>query len=173
MMRRDALIMVGGYREDMIAGEEPELCVRLRAAGWQIWRIDAEMTLHDAAITRLSQWWRRTLRSGYAFAQGAWLHGAAPERLWVWESFRAWFWGVGLPLACLGAGLVLGPWGWMTWLVYPLQIVRQAGHNPGQVRERLILATFQLLARFPESWGQMRFVWDRLGGRNSRIIEYK
>ena len=62
MMRADALEAVGGYRDDLIAGEEPELCVRLRAAGWRIWRLDREMTLHDAAMTRFDQWWRRAVR---------------------------------------------------------------------------------------------------------------
>ena len=109
MMRVDALEAVGGFRDDLIAGEEPELCVRLRAAGWRIWRLDAEMALHDAAMTRFAQWWRRALRSGYAFAQGAYLHGAPPERHWVWESRRAWLWGVWLPLACLAVGLCSGP----------------------------------------------------------------
>jgi glycosyltransferase involved in cell wall biosynthesis len=48
MLRADALSQAGKYREDLIAGEEPELCVRLRASGWKIWRLAAEMALHDA-----------------------------------------------------------------------------------------------------------------------------
>src|SRR6185437_6636133 len=88
MIRSSALKAVGGYRDDVIAGEEPELCVRLRTAGWSIWRLDTEMTLHDAAMMRFNQWWRRTLRAGYAFAQGAYLHGAPPERHFVWEMHR-------------------------------------------------------------------------------------
>ena len=111
MMRVDALEAVGGYRDDLIAGEEPELCVRLRATGWHIWRLETEMGLHDAAMTRFSQWWRRSLRSGYAFAQGAYLHGARPERHWVWESRRAWLWGIWVPLACLVIGLSFKPRG--------------------------------------------------------------
>ncbi|MFE1817307.1 glycosyltransferase family 2 protein, partial [Metapseudomonas otitidis] len=51
LMRADAFVQVNGYRADLIAGEEPELCVRLRAQGWKVWRLDAEMTLHDAAMT--------------------------------------------------------------------------------------------------------------------------
>ena len=94
MMRAGALTAVSGFREDLIAGEEPELCVRLRAAGWRIWRLDADMALHDADMTRFSQWWTRAVRSGYASAQGAYLHGAGPERHQVWESRRAWLWGV-------------------------------------------------------------------------------
>ena len=68
MMRVAAFEQVKGFNPSLIAGEEPELCLRLRQQGWKILRIDAEMTLHDAQITRFSQWWRRSLRSGYAYA---------------------------------------------------------------------------------------------------------
>ncbi len=173
MMRAVALKAVGGYREDVIAAEDNELCVRLRAKGWRIWRLDTEMALHDAAITRFRQWWQRALRCGYAFAQGAHLHGAPPERLFVWESRRAWLWGIWLPLACLAAGLTLGPWGWAAWLIYPWQMIRQMVRNPGPMSHRATLALFQLLARFPESWGQVRFMCDRLLSRKARLIEYK
>lgn len=173
LMRADAFEQVGGYRTELIAGEEPELCVRLRAAGWRIWRLDSEMTLHDAAMMRFGQWWRRTLRSGYGCAQGAYLHGASLERLYVWESLRAWLWGVWLPLGCLLCGLTFSPWGWASWLIYPLQMLRQTVRNPGPLRERALLALFQLLARFPESWGQMKFMRDRLLGYHARLIEYK
>ena len=79
MMRISAFEAVGGYRDDLIAGEEPELCVRLRGAGWRIFQLERPMTLHDAAMTRIGQWWRRNQRSGYAFAQGAYLHGRCPN----------------------------------------------------------------------------------------------
>jgi glycosyltransferase involved in cell wall biosynthesis len=111
MMRVAALAGTSGYRVDMIAGEEPELCVRLRVAGWSIQRIDQEMTMHDAAITKYWQWWRRHIRSGYAFAHGAHLHGSPPERMWVWESRRAWVWGSVIPLLCVLAVFILGPAG--------------------------------------------------------------
>jgi GT2 family glycosyltransferase len=77
MMRAEAFKGVGGFNPAVIAGEEPELCVRLRAAGWRIQRIEHEMTLHDAAMTSWGQWWRRTLRAGHAYAEGAAMHGAA------------------------------------------------------------------------------------------------
>jgi GT2 family glycosyltransferase len=80
MMRVEALRAVGGYREDVIAGEEGELCFRLRSVGWRIWRLQADMALHDAAMTQFKQWWRRAVRGGYAFAQGAYLHGASKEK---------------------------------------------------------------------------------------------
>ena len=71
LMRIKALQAVNGYRESLIAGEEPELCVRLRKLGWKIWRINADMTKHDANITQFKQWWKRSVRAGYAFAEGA------------------------------------------------------------------------------------------------------
>ncbi len=173
MIRSEAFKHIGGYRDDLIAGEEPELCVRLRAAGWRIWRLDEEMTLHDAAMTRFNQWWRRSSRTGYAFAQGAYLHGAPPERHRVWESRRALLWGAFIPLSCLLLGLVCGPWGWAAWLVYPLQVSRQVLRNQGPLRERILRAGFQVIGRFPEAWGQMRFAHDRLLGRRTGLIEYK
>jgi glycosyltransferase involved in cell wall biosynthesis len=173
MMRVDALVAVGGFRDDLIAGEEPELCVRLRAAGWRVHRLNAEMTLHDAAMTRIGQWWRRTVRTGYGFAQGAHLHGGPPERLWVWESRRAFVWAMLVPFVCLTAGAAFSPWGWAAWLIYPFQILRQTARNPGRLRQRALLALFQVLARFPEVWGQVKFKCDNLLGRHAALIEYK
>jgi GT2 family glycosyltransferase len=173
MMRVEALVAVGGFRDDMIAGEEPELCIRLRAAGWRVWRLDAEMTIHDIAMTHLGQWWRRAMRNGYGFAQGAHLHGSLPERYWVWESRRAWIWGVWLPLAAVATGITFGAWGWAVFLIYGVQMLRQMVRNPGTPRQRALMASFQLLARVPEGWGQMSFMRDRLLGRVPRLIEYK
>jgi GT2 family glycosyltransferase len=173
MMSVDALEGVGGYRNDLIAGEEPELCVRLRAAGWRIWRLDAEMALHDAAMTRFGQWWRRALRSGYAFAQGAYLHGATSERHWVWESRRAWLWGIWLPLVCLIIGLLFTPWGWAVWLIYPLHILQKIIRSSGALGGRALIALFHVLGHFPESWGQIKFMCDRILGRQGQLIEYK
>jgi GT2 family glycosyltransferase len=173
MMRVTTLEAVGGYRDDLIAGEEPELCVRLRAAGWRIWRIDQEMTWHDAALTTLGQWWLRMTRSGHAFAQGSHLHGGPPERLWVWESWRAWIWGVMFPVAAAAAVVWLGWLGTVVLLVYPLQILRRMARSTGSLRTRFLLALFELLARFPESLGQMTFLRNRLMGLRDTIIEYK
>jgi GT2 family glycosyltransferase len=172
MMRTTAFEAVGGFRDDLIAGEEPELCVRLRASGWRIWRLDTDMAFHDANIMRFSQWWRRTLRSGYAFAQGAYLHGATAERFRVWETRRAWFWGILLPLACVAVTLVLTPWGWTVWLIFPFQVLRQTVRGSGSLRERAVLSFFQVISRFPEALGQLKFLGDRLLRRQSGLIEY-
>ena len=69
LMRRDVLEEVGGYDEGLIAGEEPEMCRRMRAKGWTIYHADRPMTLHDLAMKSLSAWWRRALRAGHAYAE--------------------------------------------------------------------------------------------------------
>jgi Glycosyl transferase family group 2 len=173
MVRVDAFEQVGGYRDDLIAGEEPELCLRLRRSGWRIWRLDSEMTKHDAHMTRFSQWWRRTVRSGYAFAQGASLHGGPPERHWVWESCRAWLWGICLPFVILGCVLLFGVWAWLLVFIYPAQIVKQILRSPGTIRHRIPVSFFQVLARFPEACGQLLFWRDLLFAKQAKLIEYK
>ncbi len=173
LMRADAFAAVNGFRADLIAGEEPELCVRLRDAGWKIWRLDAEMTLHDAAITRFGQWWQRTLRGGHAFAEGAFLHGAAPERHWLRESRRAWFWGLGIPLAIAGASVMLGWAGLLLLLIYPLQVARLALRGTRSPRENWLQAGLLVLGKFPEMLGQVKFLLSRIGAGKTRLIEYK
>jgi GT2 family glycosyltransferase len=173
LIRTDAFEQIGGYREDLIAGEEPELCLRLRTAGWKIWRLDAEMTQHDAAVLHFSQWWRRHVRSGYAFAQGAYLHGLSAERHWVWETLRALFWGTTVPILSLLALALFGTWGLLPLLIYPLQFVRRLAQRSETLGARIQLTFFELLTRFPESSGVFVYTRDLVWRRHGRLIEYK
>jgi len=173
MIRAAALEAVGGYRDDLIAGEEPELCVRLRARGWTIWRLDAGMTLHDAAMTRFAQWWQRQRRAGFAFAEGAWLHGAPPERHWVRETRRALIWGAALPAGCLLASLLAAPWGLAAWLIYPLQMLRLFLRPGRPLGERSLLALFLVLARFPEAQGVLTYAFRQWTRQKPQLMEYK
>ncbi|MDK3019167.1 glycosyltransferase [Pseudodonghicola flavimaris] len=170
LVRRAAVTEIGGFRDDLIAGEEPEMCLRLRRAGWTIWRLDAEMTLHDAQILRFGQWWRRSRRAGHAFAEGAFLHGRAPERHWLRETRRALLWGAVLPLAILGL-LAVSPWAALLVLIYPAQMLRLAlrGHGAG----RWETALFSMLGKFAEAQGALEFHLRRLRGRRRGIMEYK
>lgn len=167
LMRMSAVEAVGGYREDLIAGEEPELCLRLRRAGWEIWRLDAEMTWHDAAITRFGQWWQRSRRAGHAFAEGAALHGNAPERHWVAETRRALAWGLGLPAAALTLSAVT-PAGFLL-LAYPLQVVRLAARDGAGRQASWERALFTTLGKIPEMLGVLEFHLPHRTG----LIEYK
>jgi len=172
LMRRAALDQVGGYNPGLIAGEEPELCVRLRSMGWQIWRLDAEMTLHDVAMTRFSQWWKRTRRSGHAAAEGMALQGGGPDRLGVAMVRRALLWGVVLPGVTLAFAALTGPLALILLLAYPAQILRLARRGGG-TRAAWEQALFLTIGKFAEAMGVAEYWGRRLLGRRSGIIEYK
>ena len=167
MMRVTAMEAAGGFNAAMIAGEEPELCVRLRQAGWKIWRLEAEMAWHDAAMTRFRQWWIRTRRAGHAYAEGAAMHGRAPERHYVPQLRRALLWGLALPLAIL-LGLLITPWALALALLWPLKIARlmASGREPWS-------AVLLTVGNISESAGVLTYIWKRATGNHSRLIEYK
>lgn len=167
LVRAAAFEEVGGFDPTLIAGEEPEFCVRLRAAGWEIWRLDAEMTLHDADLTRFGQWWTRARRGGFAYAEGVAMHGAPPERHKRAELTRALAWGVALPLLTL-FGAFVTPWALLLLLAWPAQMLRQKLKGAPWHR-----ALFLTLAKLPEGQGALTYYLRRLTGGRQRLIEYK
>ena len=166
LMRFSAVQAVRGFDPTLIAGEEPDLCLRLRRGGGEIWRIDAEMTWHDAAMTRFGQWWQRSRRAGHAFAEGAFRNGAPPDRHWVAETRRALIWGAGLPMAALLAGWI-HPVGLLILLAWPLQVLRLSRRMGWEA------AFFSVLGKLPEAQGAMAFHLNRVRGRRQGLIEYK
>ena len=105
LVRVEAFERVGGFRPWLMAGEEPELCLRLREDGWKIWRLNEEMTQHDAAMHTFAQWWIRSVRSGYGFAEVSRLYRASPHVTWRREIARAIFWAGVLPLVIVAGAL--------------------------------------------------------------------
>jgi len=173
MMRLAPLCAVGGFRDGLIAGEEPELCLRLRRAGWRIERLDAEMTWHDAAMTRFGQWWQRSRRAGHAFAEGTALHGASPERHWVRETRRALFWGAVLPLGIAVLLATAPALGMVGLLAYPAQVLRLAVRRGGRGKSSWEQAFFTVLGKFPEAQGALGYRLASLRGQRRELIEYK
>ena len=172
LIRVKTLKAVGGYNASVIAGEEPELCVRIRQQDMKVWRLDADMTLHDANMTHFKEWWQRNVRSGFAFALGAAMHGAAPERHWVRESRRGRLWGLYLPSLIIIASIIQ-PEMLMLSGIYLLQITRIAISLRSKIKTNWLYAIFITLAKFPEAQGQIRFLLNRLMRKQNTIIEYK
>ncbi|WP_013323984.1 glycosyltransferase family 2 protein [Gloeothece verrucosa] len=176
MMRVSALKQVGGYNAQLIAGEEPELCVRLRQQGWKIWRIDAEMTLHDAQMLHFHQWWKRTIRSGYAYAQGAYLHGKPPECHWLKESRRIWLWGLIIPLLSLSLAPFSQGWSLILLVAYLLltyRIIQSQLKRGLSFQEAFVYALFCVIGKFPQLQGQIQFWLNQFRGKQNPLIEYK
>jgi glycosyltransferase involved in cell wall biosynthesis len=135
---------VGGFSEELIAGEEPDLCHRIRLNRWKIRRIDGDMTIHDAAMTRFGQWWQRSRRSGYATAEAFARRGEHDPKLRRQVmSNLAW----ALPIA------------WPLWPALWLRVCWRSGP---------LEASFITLGKLPHLQGQVDY-W-----RNHRkLIEYK
>lgn len=176
LFRRVAFEAAGGFDPEIIAGEEPELCIRIRRRGWRIWRLAEDMVWHDTAMFRFGQWWRRSVRAGHAYAEGAARHGGPPERHFVRETRSILLWGVLLPLATLGAAWPTGGLSLVLLLAYPLlawRVMRRqrlAGWSPAEAR---LYGVFVMLGKWPQALGVLKFTLNRLRGRRTRLLEYK
>ena len=177
MMRIEALHAVGGFEPTIIAGEEPELCLRLRRAGGRVERLDAEMTLHDAALERFAAWWTRVRRGGHAAAEGWWRHGRGAERFMARRVRSALVWGLLLPMLALAAApatigvSLLG--GSLLWTVQALRIARAARVRGRSARDARLEGAFLVLGKPAEALGVLQCLGRRWLGRPAALIEYK
>jgi len=176
LIRAAAFSGIEGFNTDMVAGEEPEMCCRLRQAGWRLYTLARDMTLHDAAMVRFSQWWKRSIRSGLAYAHGWYLHRKDENPHHLRQNQRILVWAFLLPLVLLALALLLGPWAFGGLLIYPAQAARQylkmarVFRNP---RRTLQYAVFNTIEKIPQFGGQVLFVRRHLLSGKLRIIEYK
>jgi len=182
MFRVSALRQVGSFIPSMIAGEDTELAMRLRKAGWRLRRLDAEMALHDANITRFSQWWGRARRSGHAYGEMAFLHPDARDPNWPGTVRSIVAWGAILPAvllaACVLAIELRGLW-WLAALAvaaaWPLNTLRLAFRQIRRLGPKIASASglFLMLGKFPQLLGLVSYHRNRMSGRVSQLIEYK
>ncbi|MCF7999466.1 MAG: glycosyltransferase [Methylovulum sp.] len=174
LMRVDALQSVNGFNDSLIAGEEPELCARLRQSGWRISRINAEMTLHDAAIKYFSQWWKRCKRTGYGITAGCLMDGLIRD-YWLKQAKSIIIWGCILPLFIF-LGCFYSLFFLIVLAVYPAQAMRIAIFKTHRIRSSYhkgIYGFFVILSKFPQLYGMLHFIVDKYQKRKAVIIEYK
>lgn len=173
MMRARVLADVGGFREDMVAGEEPELCQRIRQKGWKIRRLPVAMAWHDAAMLHFGQWWKRSKRAGFSYAQRIWLLGSMTERGLALQAVRTWLWAALVPLVVVLSIAMAGPAGLCLLLIYPIQILRMTRGMEQGFRVRLERAFFMMLGKFPELLGQLQFWIGLRRRRGITSFDYK
>ncbi len=171
MVRTVAYHEAGGFNHHVIAAEDDEFCLRLGKAGWQLKRLPADMTRHDAAMTGFGQWWQRAVRSGHGFAQVGHLH---PE-FFMPERRRVWFYGAKLPLLAVG-GLWLWPLLPLVLTLYGVSYIRTMQglkHAGLPTHASAHKALFLTLSKFPNLIGMLIYHLRRMRGADMRIIEYK
>ena len=182
MLRAEAVRSAGLYRPTMIAGEDPEYAIRMRASGWRIAALEAPMAIHDAAIYRFGQWWRRTVRSGHAFAELVRLHPRSPLHDFARSYRRILFWAGAVPLVAV-VGLLLARFADRRWALLTLAMlllvfaqwlrvgIRESRGHPAA--KAFAFAFFLAVGKYAELIGLIRFHVDRLRGVRARLIEYK
>ena len=181
LVRREALAAVGGYNPLLIAGEEPDLCRRMRGLGYRILHIDEPMTLHDLAMFTFMQYWRRSIRTGYAYAEVSTKYAKTDDPLWSAESksniIRGifWLWG---PVFAIVLSMLFG-------MITPVALfllaalallVRTALKTRRRTNSLKLLLAYSLhshLQQVPILFGQIRYQRQRRRGGNASIIEYK
>jgi glycosyltransferase involved in cell wall biosynthesis len=185
MIRAEAFRAAGGYNPSVPAGEEPELCQRLRDAGWSVLRLDADMTWHDSAMLRFGQWSRRQFRSGYGSLDFSTRFGRLGDDLFRRQIRSVRLWALGWPLTLLVAGGLAGALGGpaaAALAVVPLasalpaQAARIAWRNRwrgGGPRAALAYGALTMVGKFYQMAGQLLYLRDRFAGRHARLIEYK
>lgn len=176
LIRLSAWQQVHGYNPVLIAGEEPEMCVRLRREDWKIVRLADDMTWHDAAMTSFGQWWKRAQRAGHAYAEGYAIHGRTTGfRRKEVRSIVVW--GGAVPVLSLAfswwtaGGSVL-----VAAMFYARQLMRIAKHRQAlgdKASDARRYAGFTILGKLPQLFGAMQYVRNRLLKRRTQLIEYK
>lgn len=174
IMRVEAFRKVGGFNKALIAGEEPELCLRYWQAGYECLRNREPMTWHDVGLLHFSQWWKREMRTGYSYAEGAAMYGRLH---YLRQSMGIWFWGAAVPLG----GIVLA---WPTYgvsfilwqLAYCLlfyRAYRGARPRAKNAKRALEYAFFNILSKFPMLTGMTQYWLRRITGKRPQLIEYR
>jgi hypothetical protein len=182
MARAEAFDQVGGFNRAIVAGEESELCLRLRQAGWKIICLPQPMAIHEAGITRFAQWWKRTVRAGHSYAQGMAVRGLRGEKHHARQVFSSFLWGLLAPAAAVGS-LIAGRWiAWSPWIALAVLLAfgalgarvyrsrRALGDGP---RDAALYAAFCLLGKPAMALGSLKFFLVRLRGDQPGMIEYK
>ena len=176
LIRTDVFISVEGFNPTVIAGEEPDLCHRIRKKDWKIRRLDAPMTRHDAAMTSFRQWWKRAVRAGHSFIHGYSLHkndGTEYNKPFI---VKDWLWGGVFPLSVVLLSLLATPAFLSFFAVYLLRFLRiswKKNSDLSDMSASLKYGFFIILSSFPQLIGQLIFLSRRMAGKEMQIIEHK
>ncbi len=181
LFRRAALAQVGGFRDSLKQGEEPELCRRLRQNGWSILGIDGLMTWHDLNIKSFWQYWQRCFRTGYAYAEVSDIYKNTDDPLWWKESQHNLLKGaLLLLLLALALGLAFVWRSLFPAVTLVLLLLLLSLHTAYRMRKKipnwrlaLLYGWHAHLQHVPMFFGQLAYACDRWRGKKTRIIDYK
>jgi hypothetical protein len=173
LVRVEAFERVGGFAARLAAGEEPEMCFRMREQGYRLVRLQREMALHDMRIADFKGWWRRSVRSGRAIAAAISLHPWSRDPYCVrqWRQLASVLaWGLALPAISLmvavptgGLSLILlGAYPALWWRIRRARTLK--GDDP---RDASLYATACLMGKLAQVVGILAAAWSLLHRRRA------
>jgi glycosyltransferase involved in cell wall biosynthesis len=161
LWRKSVIAAHGYFDESLKAGEEPDLCYRVRQTGGKIVCLDVPMVTHDLGMRRFAQYWRRAESSGKGYARIASRYWFRPEKLWLRELLvnfaepLAWLVMLAVGAAAAGAqGAVtlLAVW----WAVRTLQIAYAMRGRRLGLAYSLLYGVHCQFGRLPVAIGQLK-----------------
>ncbi|MBU2969268.1 glycosyltransferase family 2 protein [Pseudoalteromonas sp. C2R02] len=164
----DIFKQFNGFNETLIAGEEPEFYSRVREKGYTVRCLDIAMGTHDCAMVSFKQWWMRTVKTGFGFANGSqW--GA-----WNKRQHSILIWVLLIPITIL-CGSIIEPWLLISALIFPIQILKIGIKStiPYSFKDKLLDATFCIFAKLPQFVGMVKYQVSRFSKEQNKNIEYK
>lgn len=167
---------IEGFSENIIAAEDDDLCLRTRAAGYKIFRLDASMSHHDANIMHLSQWYKRSKRGGHGYANINHLHGGGPDKYFRRELMSVTAWGGCVPLAFL-ACLIVAPIVSLViaalYIAFIARTVVRRAKSGDSLQVAFAYGFLIFTGKIPELMGVFEYWKNRILSRKHQLIEYK
>lgn len=167
LIKREAMEVTHGYDGDLVAGEDPELSYRVRQWGGTILRVDEPMTTHDLNMTRFRQYWRRSYRTGYAYAEVGLRHAKREDKMWLREFLRIMLRSA-LPIILF---LILAAFSHPFWglglaallIVKPFKGLRAYRRRFGlSFLDAVKYSAHLSFVIFPQALGAWRYLWGRV-----------
>ena len=167
LFRLSAFDQVSGFDQSLTAGEEPELCFRLREKNWKIVRIDHSMTSHNADIKTFFQYSKRVQRAGYAYMYGFLKHIGSVYN--IRPVLRIVFWGVFLPVM-----MILSKYSLVIFIVYFFQFIRLFLKSEFRgIEIKIYQAFFLSYGKVFEAIGMFRALYSYYVSKKPTFIDYK
>jgi glycosyltransferase involved in cell wall biosynthesis len=178
LLRSQAFTAVGGFAEYLPSGgEDLELGFRLKQLGWQMVALRADMTSHHGHLKSWRDWWRRSIRSGYAYANVADIYKRTPQKYWLRPTLSNFVWGCLLPLMALifapltqGKSILLAATLYLVLWIRVYYSIRRLGYR---MKQAIIYASTTVFGKLPMSFGLVLYLRDKIQQHDHHLIEYK
>jgi len=152
------------FDETLSAGEEPDLCYRVRQLGGRIFCIDAPMVKHDLEMNSFVEYWQRGVINGKAYAAIGLRYRNHKEKLWFKEMLRNFLeplmW---LSILCVVTYLVTFSFAvvilCLLWLFRAVKIAISSKKKIPKITDGILYGFHIQFIRLASFWGQLKFLF--------------